>query len=176
MGIREAGAADAAAIAALYPRAFPQEDLLPLVRALEKEPFGVLALVASIDDRVAGHAIFTRCRIDPGAGSAALIGPLAVDPACQGQGAGAGLVREGLARLGKSGVGRVFVLGDPAYYRRFGFRMDTNVAPPYSLPQEWAEAWQSLALPQGALDDGAPESPGTLHVPAPWRQPRLWAD
>jgi putative acetyltransferase len=170
MEIREHRAGDEPTIATLYPQAFPEEDLLPLVRALVDEPSGVLGLAAVIDDRVVGHALFTRCRIEPGAGSAALLGPLAIDPAYQGQGVGAALVREGLARLDKARVQRVFVLGDPAYYRRFGFRMDTNVVPPYSLPQEWAEAWQSLPL-----SAETPETPGTLQVPAPWQQPGLWA-
>ena len=64
----------------------------------------------------------------------------------------------------------VCVLGDPAYYGRFGFEPDDRVAPPYPLPQEWRSAWQSLSL----CGNDRPAR-GTLSVPPPWRQPALWA-
>jgi putative acetyltransferase len=62
------------------------------------------------------------------------------------------------------------VLGDPAYYARFGFRPERGVAPPFPIPEAWAEAWQGLAL---APDAPAPQ--GRLTVPAPWADPALWA-
>ncbi|MHA1189117.1 MAG: GNAT family N-acetyltransferase, partial [Alphaproteobacteria bacterium] len=64
----------------------------------------------------------------------------------------------------------VYVLGDPAYYRRLGFESEDSVKPPYPLPEEWRGAWQSLGL--GA---GKPPLRGKLSVPQPWRQRALWA-
>ena len=77
--IRESSMADRAAIETIYPEAFPEEDLLPVVRDLLRQPSGVLSLVAETDGGIIGHVIFTRCSIDE-ANNAALLGPLAVTP------------------------------------------------------------------------------------------------
>lgn len=50
-----------------------------------------------------------------------LLGPLAVDPDHQGEGIGRALVAEGLKRARARGYGLVLLVGDPAYYGRFGF-------------------------------------------------------
>ena len=154
----------------LYPRAFPAEDLLPLLERLRSESTGVLFFVAEIDDEVIGHICFTMCSMEKGGSDLALLGPLAVDPAAQHAGIGSSLVRYGLARLAERQVERVFVLGDPAYYGRFGFQRDTDAAAPYTLPPDWASAWQSLAL-----RSDAPRHAGRLSVPVPWRDETLWA-
>jgi predicted N-acetyltransferase YhbS len=49
------------------------------------------------------------------------LGPVAVLPDCRRRGIAAALVREGLKRATYDGWAGVFVLGDPNYYRRFGF-------------------------------------------------------
>lgn len=49
------------------------------------------------------------------------LAPLAVEPEHQRRGVGTALMREGLARADQSGESLVIVLGDPRYYRRFGF-------------------------------------------------------
>ncbi|MEL6577827.1 MAG: hypothetical protein AAFQ81_18240, partial [Pseudomonadota bacterium] len=68
-------------------------------------------------------------------------------------------------RVAAQGVQQVFVLGDPGYYKRFGFRAETAVATPFPMPEDWAAGWQSLTLP-----GCAPLPAGTLLVPAPWRE------
>ena len=82
---------------------------------------------------------------------------------------GVELVRKGLERLAGGPTAKVLVLGDPAYYSRFGFAPERFIDPPYKLPAEWVEAWQSLAL-----TGPGPEARGVLSVPAPWRDPALW--
>ena len=168
--MRDSGPEDWAALASLYPQAFPDEDLLPLVRTLLHEVRDVLSLVAIRGTCVVGHGLFTPCDVVGRAGTGALLGPLAVAPRYQRQGVGSALVRAGLQRLSAGGLSQVLVLGDPAYYGRFGFRSETAVAPPYPLPAEWIGAWQSLPL-----DDAAPLGPGSLALPRPWLQPSLWA-
>ena len=155
---------DRAALLALYPRAFPDEDLVPLVSSLLDGAHPVLSLAAITDSGLAGHIMFTLC-----GDRAALLAPLAVDPAQQRRGVGATLVREGFARLKRQGTAQVFVLGDPGYYSRFGFAPEARVLPPYPMPPEWANAWQSLALP-----GGTPVPPGPLELPPLWLQPALW--
>lgn len=167
--IRESGPSDVAPIEKLYPAAFPDEDLLPVVRALLKEAPAVLSLVAIADNMLAGHVIFTPCAIGGRDDKVALLAPLAVAPARQRQGVGSAIVNAGLQRLENAGVAHVFVLGDPAYYGRFGFAPDDSVAPPYPLPEEWRSAWQSLSL-----RSDAPPLSGKLFVPQPWRQQALW--
>ena len=47
--------------------------------------------------------------------------PLAVEPSFHGTGIGGALVREGHLRLKEAGEKLAVVLGDPAYYGRFGY-------------------------------------------------------
>lgn len=169
--VREGIPDDRTLLEGLYSAAFPDEDLRPLVQELLKEDDLVLSLVATIDRTLTGHCLFTRCSIGGIGGAAWLLAPLAVLPRWHRQGIGSSLVRAGLTRLGKDGrAASVFVLGAPDYYGRFGFKMETEVNPPYPLPPEWRTAWQSLSLrPAQAV------GVGTLVVPRPWRRPTLWA-
>ena len=168
--IRESVAQDRAAIEALYPRAFADEDLLPLVGNLLADPGVTVSLVAILGSAVVGNIIFTKCSVDGCDTRAALLAPLAVDPACQGKGIGSALVQAGLRRLQEDGISMVFVLGDPAYYSRFGFRSEPTVGTPYPLPTDWADAWQSLRL-----TDAASPSGGLLVLPGFWMDRGLWS-
>jgi len=167
--IRESLPADLAAIEALYPDAFPDEDLLPVVRELLDEKAGVVSLVAHAEDALVGNVIFTACAVAGRPEEVTLLAPLGVATAWQGRGIGSALVRAGLQHPMNARAARVCVLGDPAYYGRFGFTPDDRVSPPYPLPAEWRSAWQSLGLRE--VD---PPLSGTLKVPAPWRKPALW--
>ncbi len=168
--VRDSVNGDVAALERLYPAAFPDEDLLPLLRDLLEARADVLSLVACIDSDVAGHGAFTRCGLEGSNGKLALLGPLAVSPERQRQGVGSAIVLAGLERLRAANTQLVCVLGDPKYYGRFGFRRDSRIEPPYKLPPEWRNAWQSISL---ATDTGS--LAGRLRVPLPWQQPALWA-
>jgi predicted N-acetyltransferase YhbS len=50
-----------------------------------------------------------------------LLGPLAVNPAHRNQGIGSALMRHALAEAGRRGHRAVLLVGDAAYYGRFGF-------------------------------------------------------
>jgi putative acetyltransferase len=167
--IRESTTDDSGQILSLYPQAFPEEDLLPLVDALLVETAVALSLVAAIDRRIVGHVIFTRCSTSTSGVDVSLLGPLAVAPASQHQGVGSALVRAGVARVRDEGTQMVCVLGDPNYYQRFGFTPEHSLRPPYPLPAEWAGAWQSVNL-----EDGQKAHEGVLVVPAQWQDPALW--
>lgn len=169
LDIRESSPNDREALERLYPQAFPDEDLVPLLRDLLNARKDVLSLVAVRDGEVVGHVAFTMCGIDELNAKIGLLGPVAVSPRFQKQGIGSALIRQGLKRMKSGGALQVQVLGDPAYYGRFGFAADDSVAPPYALPEEWRTAWQSIRLegPERNLE-------GTLSVPEPWRQAALW--
>jgi putative acetyltransferase len=164
---RQSKPSDLPGLEALYPAAFPDEDLLALVRDLEAEP-DVLSLVLDQSGAIIGHVAFTPCTLEGKRSSLALLGPLAIHPEVQRKGWGGALVREGLARLRKQDIAGVLVLGDPAYYGRFGFKAEPDIAPPHPLPKEWASAWQSVAL------NDEPLGKGRLAVPTVWDDPKLW--
>ncbi|MGI9480464.1 MAG: GNAT family N-acetyltransferase [Hyphomicrobiaceae bacterium] len=157
------------AIERLYRDAFPDENLVPLVVDLLAEEEGVRSLVGLLNSVLVGHVAFTTCAVTNDDVNVAMLAPLAVGTSWHKRGIGSELVRDGLHRLARSGVSRVYVLGDPNYYSRFGFVPETDVAPPYPLPAEWDGAWQSVGLGQTA-----PRLQGQLVVPRPWLRPALW--
>lgn len=168
--IRESAQDDWRAIESLYPEAFPDEDLLPLVCELLRDATVTTSLVGVENLRIVAHAIFTKCGVVGTNIGASLLGPLAVAPAWQRQGIGRAVVSAGCRRLQSTGVSIVFVLGDPAYYQRLGFAPESQVEPPYDLPVEWAGAWQSKRISELS----APCA-GKLSVPRQWLKPALWA-
>jgi putative acetyltransferase len=93
-------------------------------------------------------------------------------PPFQKQGIGSRLVRSGLDRLAGWRAVQVLVLGDPGYYGRFGFVPGCAIAPPHTLPEEWAAAWQFLDLD---AETGAAKQ-ARLQVPPPWRDKALWSE
>ncbi len=129
----------------------------------------MLSLAAFEGDTLVGHVIFTTCGTEGSPEDGALLAPLGVIPRLQKHGLGKALVRAGFGRLRDRGTAQVFVLGDPSYYQRFGFRPEKNVQPPYPLPAEWADAWQFATL-----SIRPPLAPGTLTLPTPWMNPALW--
>jgi predicted N-acetyltransferase YhbS len=82
---------------------------------------------------------------------AILLGPLAVEPALQGQGYGKALVRHSLSEAKRQGHRLCVVVGAPGYYGPFGFQSAPAaglVLPgPVDLPR-----FQVLELQAGALE------------------------
>ena len=69
-----------------------------------------------------------------GGRAALLLGPIAVHPTRAGEGLGAMLIGDGLARAAKE-WSRVLLVGDASYYGRFGFeRLDGVAMPPPTNP------------------------------------------
>jgi len=73
-----------------------------------------------------------------------------VPPEFQRQGIGSKLIREGLERCRQAGYDAVVVLGDPAYYSRFGFVRAAD----FGLQNEYGVHDEFMVLPlrRGALD------------------------
>ncbi|MBP1848985.1 GNAT family N-acetyltransferase [Rhizobium halophytocola] len=83
--------------------------------------------------------------------SALLLGPLAVDPALEGKGVGSALMRAAITEAKKRGHGAVLLVGDAAYYERFGFFADK--ARHLVMPGPFArERFLGLELSAGHLD------------------------
>jgi len=100
---RDSVPGDWGAIESLYPEAFPDEDLLPLVRDLLPDTAVATSLVGTIDAQIVGHAIFTRCSIVGDSINAALLGPLLVAPARHRQGIGSAIVQAGFRAVTQPG-------------------------------------------------------------------------
>jgi putative acetyltransferase len=117
--IRPERAGDAGAIRAVLTAAFETSAEADLVERLRADGDLVLALVAEHGGAIRGTIAFARLRIDTA--KAVGLAPLAVMPDARRQGIGGALVREGLRLLAAQDEQLIFVLGAPAYYRRFGF-------------------------------------------------------
>ena len=136
--MRDAEPRDAAAIRAVHIAAFPTAAEADLVEALEREGDAVISLVAERDGEVLGHVLLSRMAVsnEQRAYRALGLAPVAVRSEAQSQGIGSALVRAALSRAAETGEELVFVLGDPAYYGRFGFSA-ADAAPfasPYAGP------------------------------------------
>lgn len=121
--IRLAIADDRAGIHAVEEQAFGQKLEADLVDRLVADGDAVLELVAERDGELIGHVLFSRLTVRGQAGdfAAVALAPLAVAPAAQRAGIGGALVRAAHERLAAAGESLSVVLGDPAYYGRFGY-------------------------------------------------------
>jgi putative acetyltransferase len=147
--IRYARPADRPAIDTLVRAAFGRADESRLVDRLRTDEDVMFELVAQEAGEVVGHILFSRLWADRTELYAALA-PLAVAPARQNGGHGSSLVRAALESGREFGCHGVLVLGDPAYYGRFGFSAEAARA--VSAPYRGLAAFQALALEEGAFD------------------------
>lgn len=107
--------------AAFANHPFSQQTEAAIIDALRNAGALSLSLVAEDGQEILGHAAFSPVEIDGKPGGWYGLGPLSVRPDRQRQGIGGALLREGLARLKDQGAAGVVLVGDPAYYSRFGF-------------------------------------------------------
>lgn len=99
-----------------------------IVAALRKAGALAVSLVAEDAGRVVGHVAFSPVAMPEGLPDWYGLGPVSVLPARQREGIGTSLVEHGLAALHALGAKGCVLVGDPAYYRRFGFRPHPGLA------------------------------------------------
>ena len=138
---------DVAPIRALLERAFtdhPHSDGSEpaIVDALRADGDLALSLVAASSRGIVGHIAFSPATLSTGEDGWFTLGPIAVEPEFQKMGVGRSLMREGLARMRKEGAAGVLLVGDPDYYRQFGFKADTSL----SIDGEMDAYLQALAF------------------------------
>lgn len=141
--IREERADDVASIRDVNKRAFGQDQEGNIVDALRSNGGALLSLVATRNDRVVGHIMYSPATIDdstPAAGDAsgivitgAALGPMAVLPEHQRHGIGSKLIDAGTRKLKDAGCPFIVVVGHANYYPRFGFK----AAITYGIKCEW---------------------------------------
>jgi putative acetyltransferase len=156
MHVRTEEPADLPAIHAVHAASFPTAVEARLVDALRAAGRLRVSLVAVERDQVVGHVAFSPVRL-VGAPDGAGVAPVAVLPGHRRQGIAERLIRDGLGRCAELGFGFVVVLGDPAYYRRFGFRPAGH----WDLSDEYGggEAFQALELRPASIPPGG----GRIH-------------
>lgn len=83
-------------------------------------PADGLSLIASDHGHLVGTVRLWTISAGPGC-EALLLGPLAVHPNCRNRGIGTRLMQRAIARARLAGHGAIVLVGDAAYYARFGF-------------------------------------------------------
>jgi putative acetyltransferase len=119
--IREERPDDVAAVRNLNRRAFGQDQESNIVDALRANGAALLSLVATVNDQVVGHIMYSPLTVGDNVSGAAL-GPMAVLPEFQRQGIGSKLVEAGNRKFKEAGCPFIIVVGHADYYPRFGFR------------------------------------------------------
>ena len=120
--IREENIADIAAREALLDAAYGASRIAKTSERLREGrlPADGLSLVAVDHGRIVGTVRLWHVIAGPGR-AALLLGPLAVDPAHRNRGIGTALMRRAIARARLAGHRAIVLVGDAAYYNRFGF-------------------------------------------------------
>jgi putative acetyltransferase len=151
MVIRVEQPGDVLAIHAIHAASFPTDAEARLVDLLRAAGRLSVSLVAEVDGALIGHVAFSPVTISQGDTGAGLA-PVAVVASHRCRGVAAELIRTGLEACRASDFGWAVVLGDPAYYARFGFR----AASEFGLTDEYGggPAFQCLELISGALPIG----------------------
>jgi putative acetyltransferase len=134
-------------IAAFRDHPYSQQTEHLIVEALRDAGALELSLVAEVGV-VVGHIAFSSARIGDASPGWYLVGPMAVDPQHQGHGVGRALIEAGLSVLRSRGASGFVLVGDPAFYGRFGFRRYPGVTCA-GVPDE-----NVLCLPVGAAVPG----------------------
>ncbi len=156
---------DAPAIDALLRASFPTDAEARLVRDLRDNHLDVIETVATIDNKIVGHILLSELTTqdNPYAPGLLALAPLAVHPEHQHRGIGGALVEDALKQARKARVSRVFVLGDPGYYARFGFKPAAD----FGWSNPWDVAEPAFAVVELDQNQRTPDA-GPLVYPAPF--------
>ena len=121
-----------------------------------------LALVAEENGELAGHIMLTKIYITTSKGKleTLLLAPISVGLEYRNNGIGAKLIHESFKLAKELGYTSVLLVGDPAYYRRFGFKpaISFGVKNLNGIPDENAMAYElipgALHSINGTIDFG----------------------
>jgi predicted N-acetyltransferase YhbS len=149
ISIRTERLADVAAREALLDVAYGPIRFTKPSQRLREQRDPALSLVAHEHGRIIGTVRLWP--VAAGGRPALLLGPLAVHPDCRRRGVGAALMRRAIRAAGLAGHAAVLLVGDAAYYGRFGFSAAKTAALWMPGPYE-RERLLARELMPGALD------------------------
>lgn len=115
-----------------------------IVNALREANQLSISIVAEFEGKIIGHVAISPVVISSGEPNWYGLGPVSVVPAYQQQGVGKALIQQSLQQLKQLGAAGCVVLGDPAYYSKFGFKPYAHLI----LEGVPAEYFQALAFTQ----------------------------
>ena len=149
MIVRRERSADHEAVRAIHVSAFDRGEGDPVEAHLLDELRGcdawipALSWVAEVDGRIMGHSVCTRGHV--GEVGCVGLGPIGVVPDAQRVGIGSALMYAMIGAADALGEPLIALLGDPAYYARFGFAPSTDhgISPP---EESWGPHFQVLRL------------------------------
>ncbi len=145
--VREENPEDAATIhavtaAAFLPVPYSDHSEQHIVDALRAAGALEISLVAEMSGTIVGHIALSPVTISDGTSAWFGLGPISVVPEHQGKGVGSTLMHKALALLRSQQANGCVLLGDPAYYGRFGFKVTDGLM----FPGGPAEYFQSLHM------------------------------
>ncbi|MCZ8250933.1 MAG: N-acetyltransferase [Hylemonella sp.] len=126
-----------------------------IVNALRRAGQLTLSLVAEEGGVIVGHVAVSPVSVSDGARDWYGLGPISVQPELQGRHIGASLMHAALDGLRARGAAGCVLVGEPAYYTRFGFRPVPGLVYP-GIPPEYF-----MALPFGSV---APQGVVSYHA------------
>lgn len=110
-----------------------------IANALREAGMLSVSLVAEDRGEIVGHVAISPVSISDGSSGWYILGPIAVAPDRQGLGIGSQLMERSLADLRKLEAAGCVLVGNPNYYRRFGFKPEPALVL-LGIPPEYFQA------------------------------------
>ena len=154
--VRPETPSDIAAIHAVTAAAFlhaPHTDHTEqfIVDALRNAGALSISLVAQADGELIGHVAVSPVSISDGSTGWFGLGPISVHPDRQRRGIGGLLMRAAIQFLRERGSAGCVVVGDPAYYSRFGFTLADGLVFPDVPPEYFQALLLGSSIPRGVV-------------------------
>ena len=144
--IREAQEPDLEEIFNLIHTSFANKAESDLVRQLILDKDLLINLIFESSDTILGNVVVSKVTMEPDIGLfCGGVAPLSVLPEHQSYGIGSKLIKAAIKNSEKMEMDALFLLGDPNYYKRFGFII-SSLGSDYRL-----EHFQQLELNRGCL-------------------------
>jgi len=144
--IREAQESDLEAVLNLIHSSFSNKAESDLVKQLISDNDVLLNLVIESSNTIIGNVVVSKITMEPDMGLfCGGVAPLSVLPERQSSEIGSQLMKEAIKKSNEMGMDALFLLGDPDYYKRFGFNI-SNLKSDYRV-----EHFQELELTRNCL-------------------------
>jgi putative acetyltransferase len=163
--VRPESPTDVPAVDELVGRAFDgRPNEVELVRRLRESDSPTFSRVATVGGRIVGHVMYSQLGLEGSPSPVLTLAPVSVEPGYQNRGVGTRVITASLSELDDVGVPSVVVLGEPNYYRRFGFEPVARygITAPTGFPMA-----HLMILPLGRYDASLV---GTLIYPSAFRE------
>ena len=150
--IRHERTADIDMIAGIMEQAFRSHPFSEhteqfIIAALRRSGALAVSVVAEVDGQLVGHIAFSPVEISDGSSGWYALGPVAVAPDMQRRGIGSALVKAGMEELRRLDAKGCVLVGEPAFYERFGFRSHPDLQTE-GVPQQYVLSFPFVGHPQ----------------------------